>query len=178
MACCPACTPTWLHRFRLLNRAAVRYGSSGGRVGIQSTYVALICDTGPLYAAMDRADQDHEICRKLFQTVHEPLVVPGPVVVELDWLASSRLGPSPFANFLTDVQQGMVRVAELVPADYARIRDLLARYADFPLGFVDASVMAVVERFEENKLATLDHRHFRIIRPRHRDSLILLPQLA
>jgi hypothetical protein len=37
-------------------------------------------------------------------------------------------------------------------------------------------VLAIVERLNEPKLATLDHRHFRMLRPRHVDSLILLPE--
>ncbi len=137
--------------------------------------MALICDTGPLYAAMDRADADHEACADLFATANEPLVVPAPVVVELDWLAGARLGPQPFTAFLTDVEEASVTIVELVRADYVRVRELLVRYADLSLGFVDAAVVAVVERLGEHKLATLDHRHFGTIRPRHAEALRLLP---
>jgi predicted nucleic acid-binding protein len=137
--------------------------------------VALICDTGPLYAAMDRADADHQACAELLAAAREPLLVPTPVAVELDWLAASRLGPDPFIAFLADVEDESIAIVELVRADYVRIRELLARYADLSLGFVDAAVVAVVERFREDKLATLDHRHFATIRPRHVEALTLLP---
>jgi uncharacterized protein len=43
------------------------------------------------------------------------------------------------------------------------------------VGFVDAAVPAIVERLGEPKLATLDRRHFSIMRPRHVDALELLP---
>jgi hypothetical protein len=43
------------------------------------------------------------------------------------------------------------------------------------IGFFDAAVMAVVERLDEPKLATLDHRHFSVVRPLHRESIALLP---
>jgi len=60
--------------------------------------------------------------------------------------------------------------------DCARVRVLLRQYADFPLGFVDAAVIAVCERLEECKAATLDHRHFSVIRPAPiRSPLRLLP---
>jgi hypothetical protein len=104
------------------------------------------------------------------------LLVPAPVLVELEWLASSRLGPQPFASFLADVEAGEVTVVDLSRADYIRIRALLDRYADLKLGFVDAAVVAVVERLKERKLATLDHRHFATIRPSHTEALELLPQ--
>jgi predicted nucleic acid-binding protein len=64
---------------------------------------------------------------------------------------------------------------ELILEDYARVSDLLERYRDLNLGFVDAAVLAVVERLGERKLATLDHRHFATARPRHTDTLTLLP---
>jgi uncharacterized protein len=137
--------------------------------------VALICDTGPLYAAMDRSDADHEACAELLATTPEMLFVPAPVLVELDWLAGARLGQAPFAAFLFDVENESVRIVDLVAADYVRARELLTRYADMNLGFVDAAVVAVVERLREDKLATLDHRHFAAIRPRHVESLTLLP---
>jgi uncharacterized protein len=137
--------------------------------------LALICDTGPLYAALDRMDTDHAACASLLSKATEPIVVPSPVVVELEWLASSRLDPRAFLVFLADIEAGRVLVAELEPADYRRISQLLERYADLPLGFVDAAVLAVVERFGELRLATLDHRHFSVVRPRHVASLELVP---
>jgi len=138
--------------------------------------VALICDTGPLYAAMDRSDADHKVCAQLLAGSVEQLLVPAPVVVELDWLAGDRLGSEPFSAFLADVEDGAIAVVDLVPADYVRARELLARYADLKLGFVDAAVVAVVERLGERKLATLDRRHFGTIRPRHVQALQLLPE--
>jgi uncharacterized protein len=43
------------------------------------------------------------------------------------------------------------------------------------VGFVDAAVLAVVERLGEPKLATLDVKHFATMRPRHVGALTLLP---
>lgn len=140
--------------------------------------MALICDTGPLFAAIDRADEDHAACAKLLATSTEALVVPAPVVVELEWLVSSRLGQHVFDAFLADVDEGRVRIADLTRGDYVRVRELCTQYSDLPLGFADAAVLALVERLNEVKLATLDQRHFRIVRPRHTSSLLLLPVLA
>jgi hypothetical protein len=41
-----------------------------------------------------------------------------------------------------------------------------------------ALIAAVVERLAEPRLATLDHRHFRVVRPRHVPNLTLLPDVA
>lgn len=137
--------------------------------------MALILDTGPLYAALDRHDADHAACRQLLEETQEPLVIPAPVLVEIDYLIDRSLSPGVLVSLLADIEDGAFDVAELVAADYGRIRDLCDRYADANIGFVDAAVLAVVERLGEPKLATLDHRHFGVLRPRHVDALELIP---
>ena len=137
--------------------------------------MALILDTGPLYASLDRSDQDHAACRALIETCTEPLVIPAPVLVEVDSWISQRLGPGALVALLADIESGAYRVVDLVTADYTRVRELCDRYADADIGFVDAAVLAITERLGEPKLATLDRRHFGLLRPRHCDALELLP---
>ena len=137
--------------------------------------MALVVDTGPLLAALDVNDRDHDLCREFLADAREQIVVPAPVVVELEWMTATRVGRDEFDDFLDDVETGGVRLEPLNTEDYARIRVLLRQYADFPLGLVDASVVAVCERLGERKVATLDRRHFSVIRPSHGRSLRLLP---
>jgi predicted nucleic acid-binding protein len=40
----------------------------------------------------------------------------------------------------------------------------VAAYRDLPLGTVDASVLATGERLSLRDLATLDHRHFTVVK--------------
>jgi hypothetical protein len=138
--------------------------------------VALILDTGPLYASLDRSDQDHAACRSLIEEADEPLVIPAPVLVEVDYWIDQRLTPGVLVALLADIESGAYRVADLEHVDYTRVRELCDRYADADIGFVDAAVLALVERLGETKLATLDRRHFSLLRPRHRDSIDLLPE--
>ena len=136
--------------------------------------MALICDTGPLYAAMDVNDADHVASARLLADVDEPLIVPAPVLVELEWVGLSRGTPARDAA-LAEVEDGNLAVAELTVADYARIRELCNRYDDLRLGLVDASVVAIAERYGELRIATLDRRHFSVVRPRHVPAFRLLP---
>lgn len=53
--------------------------------------------------------------------------------------------------------------------------ELVLRYADLPLGTTDAAVIALTERLRLPEVATLDRRHFSVVRPNHVDSLALLP---
>jgi predicted nucleic acid-binding protein len=137
--------------------------------------VALVLDTGPLVAYLDRSDRFHVECRNLIEGASEALVVPAPVLVELDYWIHARMQPSVLLAFLDEVTAGAFSVHELLPEDYGRVRYLCDRYADSDIGLVDAAVIAVVERLNEPKLATLDRRHFGLIRPRHVPALHLLP---
>lgn len=78
-------------------------------------------------------------------------------------------------QFVESIVAGAYDVEDLLPEDYERVRDVMQRYADAAIGFVDAAVLAIVERLGEPKLATLDRRHFGLLRPAHVDALQLLP---
>lgn len=137
--------------------------------------MALILDTGPLYASLDRSDADHAACRALIESADEALVIPAPVLVEVDYWIQQRLHAGALVALLADIESGAYQVADLEAPDYTRVRELCDRYADADIGLVDAAVLAIVERMNEPKLATLDHRHFGLLRPRHRESIRLLP---
>ena len=137
--------------------------------------MALIVDTGPLYASLDRSDDDHVRCRGLIEEAGEPLLIPAPVLVEIDYLIHRSLHPGVLVALLSDIESGAYGVVPLVASDYRRVRELCDRYADADVGFVDASVPAIVERLDEDRLVTFDHRHFGTLRPRHVDTLRLLP---
>jgi hypothetical protein len=91
--------------------------------------VALILNTGPIYASLDRSDADHAACRALIEAAEEPLVIPAPVLVEVDFWIHRRLSPGVLAALLSDVESGAYVVADLEVADYARVRELCDRYA-------------------------------------------------
>jgi predicted nucleic acid-binding protein len=137
--------------------------------------MALVLDTGPLLAAIDRDDPDHVRCAALIAGTPEARIVPAPVLVELDYWCRAKLSVTDFLAFLDDVRSGAFRVEALTLADYGRARMLEERYADNDVGFVDVAVLAIVERLGELSLATLDHRHFGAMRPAHVDALQLLP---
>src|SRR5438874_11419050 len=129
--------------------------------------MALIVDTGPLYSAIDRDDLDHQACRRLLDTFAEPLIVPAPVLVEVEYLARARLHPGIQLAFLEDLSSGTFVIENLSLTDYRRIHQICEKYPDSDIGLVDAAVLAVAERLNEPKVATLDHRNFRMFKPRH-----------
>lgn len=108
------------------------------------------------------------------------LLVPAPVIAEVGYLVGRARdgGPRAESLFLQAVADGDFSAVELTARDYRRMSELVLQYADFPLGTTDAAVVAVAERFGIAEIATLDRRHFTVIRPRHVDTLTLVPQQA
>jgi predicted nucleic acid-binding protein len=135
----------------------------------------LICDTGPLYAVLNRKDQEHSRCLALLETHPGPLIAPGPVLTEVCWLLESRVGPEAEAQFLQSIVTGELILEALTTEDVARMIDLVRTYADFPLGAADAAVIAVAERLNAREIATLDRRHFHAVKPKHPGGFTLLP---
>jgi predicted nucleic acid-binding protein len=137
--------------------------------------VPLILDTGPLLAALDAADPDHAACAGLIAEATEDLIVPALVLAELDYWCHKRLSGEAWLVFLDDVLAGAYGVEAPTQDDLRRARELQAAYADLSLGVVDASIVALAERLGEERLATLDRRHFGVVRPSHADAFALLP---
>jgi uncharacterized protein len=137
--------------------------------------VALVCDTGPLLAALDRDDPDHVACASLLSAATEDLIVPGLVLAELDYWCRKLGIEAAWLAFVEDIERGAWHVEWPSAADLRRARHLQETYADLGLGVVDASILALVERLGETKVATLDRRHFSVVRTAHVAALLLLP---
>ena len=121
-----------------------------------------VVDTGPLYAAVDRDDEDHERCVALLERADLDLVIPALCVAEATYLIEKRMGSKVEAAFL----RGLYEMDVEAPAaeDWSRIAALVERYADLPLGGTDASVIALAERLGTDLVLTLDRRHFEVVR--------------
>lgn len=135
----------------------------------------LVVDAGPLVAAAATRDRNHERCVALLSQAPRPLIVPILVVTEVAYFLADRIGQAAEHAFARSLREGELLTEPVEPSDWARIDDLLVEYADLPLGIVDASVVAGCERLGATTLATLDRRHFSVVRPRHCAALTLLP---
>lgn len=138
----------------------------------------IVCDTGPIVAAaLDDDDHYHE-CVELFTGLHlagRRLLVPGTVVAEVGYLLARNAGARVESLFLQALADGDFQPVDLQPADYRRAAELVRTYADLPLGTTDATVIALAERLDVREVATLDRRHFTVVRPSHVPVLTLLP---
>ena len=89
------------------------------------------------------------------------------MIAETAFLVGERMGSRVEALFLADIAGSDVTVDHVPLGEWLRIGELVARYADLPLGTVDATVVAAAERLGVTAIATTDRRHFSVVRPAH-----------
>jgi predicted nucleic acid-binding protein len=135
----------------------------------------LIVDTSVLVATADRSDPEHAACRSLLEDDDGPLVTTGLVVAEAAYLIDRQIGPDGEVALYTSIIDGALVVEQLVVADWNRVRELVDFYRDLGLGGTDASLIAVAERLGAERIATLDRRHFSVVRPNHIAAFALTP---
>ncbi len=124
----------------------------------------IIADTGAIIALIDADDRHHQTLRDLFTTDPHEWVVPWAVLPEVDYLLATRVGPAAQDAFMADVASGAFGVEWGEPSDLADAHEITLRYTHLRMGLVDAVVVATAQRLRANAIATLDLRHFGVLR--------------
>lgn len=137
----------------------------------------VIADTSALIAFFHAGDKHHAAVRAgIAQVGH--LVISPCVLTEFDYLVASRTGPAPARSALAYINGRTATGRWEVPALGPSLVAAHALLGEYPqIGLADAINVVLAHRFSTDVIATLDRRHFRMIRPltRH-DSFRLLPE--
>jgi hypothetical protein len=134
---------------------------------------AVLVDTGPLVAVLDRSDPDHASCVDTLQSIEERLVTVWPVITEAMYLL--RTFQTAQDALLELLESNVVEVFTLGSGDISRIRELIRKYRDLPMDFADAALVRVAEREKISRVFTLDRRDFQIYRPSRLGRFAILP---
>jgi predicted nucleic acid-binding protein len=122
--------------------------------------VALLVDSGILYAFYDRGDRWHRAAAALFEREAGGLMVPSAVVPEVDHLLGVRLGREARRLLYRGFVEAGYLMVELPQERIARVAEIDAQFAELDLGFVDAAIVALAESLGVRRVATADRRHF------------------
>jgi predicted nucleic acid-binding protein len=131
-------------------------------------------DTGFWYASIDKSDRYHQQIARL--QILEQIIVPVPVITETAHLVNTRSGTEALARFSENLARSNLVFEAPVAEDYIRAAEILRKYDDQNLDFVDVCIVAIAERLRVTKILTIDRRHFSIFKPSHCDSFELLPE--
>jgi predicted nucleic acid-binding protein len=124
----------------------------------------ILVDTGPLVALFDRSDAEHDHCTRVLRSLREPLKTTIPVLTEAFYM----LGPeSRESDRLREfIERRGLSIWFFDDSSLNRAFELMERYADHPMDFADASLVAAAESLVTRKVFTVDRRDFETYRVR------------
>ena len=133
-----------------------------------------LIDTGFLLAVLDKKDHLHSDCVKALESEFSSLL-PEVVLPELAYLVIGNLGYKVWISFLRSISNGELPIISATLQDLNRSAEILEKYQDSKIDFVDSIIMAIAERLEITRILTVDRRDFGLFRPQHCDAFEIVP---
>lgn len=133
----------------------------------------LLLDTGALVSLLDRSQRHHLKCRRAFEEWTGPVVSTEAVLTEATHLLGGVRG-----GRATCVDFFLSGGAILVPSSLTslqRVRTLLVKYADVPMDFADATLVALAEELDCTTVFTTDRTDFSVYRVKGRKPFRIVP---
>jgi len=133
-----------------------------------------LVDTGPFIAYVNRRDPAHAAVAERLDDFTGHLITTGAVVTEVMYFVSGVLGgPLAFAELL--IASGTQIAAAPDPKMVLVAADLMARYADTPMDFADATLVQLADAVGVLDILTLDRRGFSTYRTAKGKAFRLVP---
>ena len=135
----------------------------------------ILLDTSGLFAALAGNQRAHAAAKEALARAEPPYILSPFVLAELDYFLARQAGVGPELAFLREVASGAYDLVPFLGDDVAAAANVVAEYADLGIGLADASLVVLADRFETNRILTLDERHFRTLRTPAGEPFTLLP---
>ena len=134
-----------------------------------------LLDSGFLFASLNASELEHQATIRLLEKIREPIVLPVPAITEIAYLLARDINNEAAADFVASLATTELTLELSRQEDYTRSAEILRRYSDAKLDFVDTLIVAIAERLNITRVLTLDRRDFQLIRPKHCSAFELLP---
>ncbi len=126
----------------------------------------IICDTGPIVSAINRGDRRrHQFAAELLARLGRDVVVPWPVLVEVDLLLRTRGHPRAAIAFAESLAAGVHRLESPTAPELELALKFGKRYVDTGVDLPDLIGMAMASH-RQAQILTWDFRHFRAVVPK------------
>jgi hypothetical protein len=135
---------------------------------------AVLVDTGPIVALLDRSDDAHERCKRALSSLSGPLLTVWPVLTEAMYLLAFSWTAQ--AALWEWVEGETLKLLPLDQGDLPRMRELMHKYRDLPMDLADAALVRVAEREKVRRVFTIDRRDFALYRPAGLGRFTILPR--
>ena len=120
---------------------------------MKSSAPSVAVDAGPLIALFDRDDRYHRRAIEFVRNERLRLVTNLPVLTEAVFLL--RFSVEAQRDLLWWAQRAL-EIDQNTASDFPRIVTFLEKYRDMPADFADASLVALAERLDLSRVASVD----------------------
>ncbi len=118
-----------------------------------------LLDTGPLVAYLNAGDPAHNEVAEALDGFTGQLCTTGAVITEaMHFVAESHSGPGLLSEFVTSAGIQVFDLAQ--PSALRAAAALMAKYADTPMDYADATLVLLAEHLKCFDILTLDRRGF------------------
>lgn len=114
----------------------------------------VLIDSGPLVALFDKSDRYHDKAMQYIRNFEGRLITSLAVITEVCYLLDFNINAQ--LDFLSWINDGAVQIADHQPVDLNHIIEFTRKYADLPMDFADSTLVALGERLNIDKVATVD----------------------
>lgn len=130
---------------------------------------------GFLYALIDKSDSYNAAVLSVLQHYRGRILLPVPAITEISYLIGKNCGVQAQVSFLKNLTSIDYELTTPELSDYSRSAEILDKYDDANIDFVDALIVAMAERLNITTILTIDRRHFRMFRPSHCEAFEIFP---
>lgn len=134
-----------------------------------------LLDSGFLYASLDNSDRHHSSVKAVSETLDGTIILPVPAITETAYFLSRNLGTEAVARFVDSLNSLEFIIESPISTDFTRSAQILRKYHDSKVDFVDACIVAMAERLNITTILTVDRRDFGLFRPIHCNAFEILP---
>jgi predicted nucleic acid-binding protein len=104
-----------------------------------------------------------------------PLILSPFVLAELGYFLAREAGVDAELTLLGEVARGVYELVPFREDDVRAAAAVIEQYRDLGIGLVDASLVVLAERFDTERVLTLDDGRFRALRTTRGRPFVLLP---
>jgi predicted nucleic acid-binding protein len=133
----------------------------------------LLLDTGPFVALVDRSEGRHDQCVAVLEGWTGAVVTTEAVLAETLYLVGPQWRGQKAA--LEFILRGAFQLVPSSHASLQRVAALMERYRNVPMDFADATLVALGEELDTDRVFTLDRRGFSTYRMNRRKPFRVIP---
>jgi uncharacterized protein len=134
----------------------------------------ILIDAGGLLALLHVRDRHHKRIVDALSRITDPFLTTEAAVAETLHFLGKKGGWAQQHPLGDLVLRNVIELAALRTADYQRVFELMGKYADIPMDFADATLVAVAERERIDRIITVDS-DFLIYRINNRKKFRIYP---